>query len=434
MAPNRLPSTNPITDSVAVERKCRRRLSVFHIRTISPVRSLTRGMIYFGIPSAGGKYCHAISTRTAKLKLAAGNAKDAARSRHRSAAGVASADKVIAVELLDRHGGLDDVIFDVELLDLAQSFRIEAAEVGRRICPVGFGRVAPHDALDLGFLVRVLWNGRNIVTRRRSRVGYAVAHGMEHGMHNPPHRLWFLFDGFVRSKYRLRHCREDIVDGEIVERYACAFDGIGQVGYRHDGVEPAGDHELGDAGRPDRLDFEVGLLETARGEHAKQGVIAGILIGDDTDFLAAQIGEGLDVGGLARRDLEDGAASKEGHAAHLKTVWTNDHRRLTHAATKVGIADRDLFCRVSAAASGLKRDSHALGGEITALLRQLMRNEGGQHGWRREKICHRLRGKRPADEGGRGEHAACKGTSRDEHFYVSFAEADRLSVDKTVEV
>src|SRR5580698_5825045 len=101
MAPKRLPSTNPMTDSVAVETKCLRRLSVFHMRTISLVRSLTRGMIYFGIPNAGGRYCHAISTRTAKARLAAGNAKDAARSRHPGAAGVASADKVIAVELLD---------------------------------------------------------------------------------------------------------------------------------------------------------------------------------------------------------------------------------------------------------------------------------------------------------------------------------------------
>src|ERR1700678_1681602 len=149
-------------DSVAVEMKCVSRLSLFHMRIISLTRSLRRGMMYFGTPSAGGRYCHATSTRTAKVRLAAGSAKDAARSRHPGAAGTASADKVIAVELLDRYRGLDDVVFDVELLNLAQSLRVEAAEIGRRICAVGFGRVALHDALDLGFLAGMLRNRGDI--------------------------------------------------------------------------------------------------------------------------------------------------------------------------------------------------------------------------------------------------------------------------------
>ena len=107
-------------------------------------------------------------------------------------------------------------------------------------------------------------------------------------------------------------------------------------------------------------------MDAEGGEHAKQRVVAGVLVADDADFAAAQVGEALDAGFLAGGDLIERFATEQGDAADGEAVGTDDHRGFANSAAEIDVADGDLLGSIGAASAGLEGDGEALGGVVAA--------------------------------------------------------------------
>jgi polysaccharide deacetylase 2 family uncharacterized protein YibQ len=67
-----------------------------------------------------------------------------------------SAHEGVGVEVIDRDPGLDDPVFEIEILHRAQPLRVEPAKRRGRIGVINVGHVAAQDALDLRLIAGVL--------------------------------------------------------------------------------------------------------------------------------------------------------------------------------------------------------------------------------------------------------------------------------------
>ena len=251
---------------------------------------------------------------------------------------------------------------------------------------------------------------------------------LHHGLDDAADQSGALLDDLVRRDDGLGHRRKDVVDPEVIERDASRLDGVRPFGDRHDAVQRLRDHQLGDTGRPDRLNLDVVAFDAIRRQHREQGIVAGVLIADNAELLAAQVGQGLHAGGLARHDLEQRLLAEKRHAAHGKPVRAHDHRGLAEPAADIGIADRDLLGDFDRATRGLHFELDILRGEVAAFLRNVERDEGGQRARRGKQIARFFR-RRPRGAYGRcGDQCTECGSSRQTDGHVMLL--GRLEMDR----
>ena len=157
---------------------------------------------------------------------------------------------------------------------------------------------------------------------------------------------------------------------------------------RHDAVKRLRDHKLGDAGWPDGLDFEIAAAQAVGAQNGKQRVIAGVLIADDAELLAAQIGYGFNVAFLARDQFEQRVRTKLSDCAHWQAVGAYNHRSFAESAAEIGVAGTDLLGDIGAAVAGLKRDVDIVRSVVAALAGNMEWHESRQERRRGKQIRH----------------------------------------------
>lgn len=84
-------------------------------------------------------------------------------------------DEGIGVQVLDWHGLLDDIVFEVEFLHYPHPLGVERAERRGRLGVVHVGDIAAQDTLNFGFFAGMLRHRGDEVAGRGGRIGDAVA-------------------------------------------------------------------------------------------------------------------------------------------------------------------------------------------------------------------------------------------------------------------
>ena len=184
--------------------------------------------MYFGTPSIGGKYCHATSTTMASVDARQRHGqftsprdlrRTAVRGRrasrlvgHRRAHRFG--DELVGVKVLDRHGGLNNVVVEIEFLHGLKPRRIVGAERRRRSCGIHIRHVTAQNDLHLGFLAGLLRHGGNEIADCGGGIGHAIAHRLDHRPDEAADGGRPFLDDLVGGEDGLRHRRKGLFDVE----------------------------------------------------------------------------------------------------------------------------------------------------------------------------------------------------------------------------
>ena len=246
----------------------------------------------FGTPSAGGRNCQTASTIAAtriiatSFKRPPATRDGAGREALRGAA--QRLDEFIGEHVLGFRGLRQDAGLDIEVGHRLHARLVEGPELGV-LAAVDEAAVALEDVGDRGLLAGVLRDRGGVGLGHAFRIRLDVAHGFQRGAHELADRVGTLLDRVLRHDHRLRHAGEELGDEVDVDRHAGRLDRRGQLRHRGNRLQIAGDHQLHDARRPDRLDRHVVARQPDGRERPLQIVEAVVLEAEHADLLAFQV-------------------------------------------------------------------------------------------------------------------------------------------------
>ncbi len=123
------------------------------------------------------------------------------------------------------------------------------------------------------------------------------------------------------------------------------------------------------------------LVQAHARQHAKQGVISGVLKTQGSHSLTLEIGRTVDPAIGTSRQQHQGTTSQHRHGLDWNPVRPHDHGGVANSTTDDCVARAHLLGNVNSASGGLERDIQSLLVVVAQVLGQHPRAEGRQEGW-----------------------------------------------------